>query len=92
MGRGEGSPLYDPGSKSCYREGESYANITINGMGKRTEVECIAAAALKMRHPSKLHQSTRSGRTAVVLCNWSMYNFSIHTQQTWSVTLLAPDA
>ena len=43
-------------------------------------------------HKHKLFRSTRSGLTAVVLCNWSMYNFSNHTQRTWSVTLLAPDA
>ena len=47
-----------------------------------------------IRYPatSKLHRKTRSGLTAVVLCNWSMYSFSNHTQRTWSVTLLAPDA
>ena len=33
--RGEGSPLYDPGSELYYWEDESSASITINGMGKR---------------------------------------------------------
>ena len=65
MGRGEGSPLYDPGSKSYYWEGESNASITINGMRKRKEVKCITAAVI-MRYPSKLHRSTRSGLTAVL--------------------------
>ena len=45
-----------------------------------------------IRYPSKMLRSTRSGVTAVVLCNWSMYNFSNHTQRSWSATLLAPDA
>ena len=92
MGRGEGSPLYDPGSKLYYWEGESNASITINGTGKRKEVKCITAAAVIVRYPRKLHRSTRSGLPAVVLCNWPVYNFSNHTQWTWSVTLLAPDA
>ena len=35
VGRGKGSPLYDPGSELYYREGESSASITINRMGKR---------------------------------------------------------
>ena len=61
---GEGSPLYDPGSESYYLEGESSASITINGMGKRKEVKSIAAA-VKIRYPSKLHRSTRSGPIAV---------------------------
>ena len=91
VGMGKGSPLYDPGSKVCYWEGESNARITLSGMGKRKEVKCITAAGI-IRHPNKLHRSTRSGLTAVVLCNWSMYNFSNHTQRTWSVTLLAPGA
>ena len=70
MGRGEGSPLCDPGSELNYWEGESSrASITINGMRKRKEVKCITAAAVIIRYPSKLHQSTRSGPTAVVLCN-----------------------
>ena len=91
MGRGEG-PLYDPGSKLYYWEGESNASITINGMGKIKKVtKCITAAVI-IRYPSKLHRSTRSGLTAVVLCNRSMYNFPNHTRRTWSVTLLAPDA
>ena len=89
MGRGEGSPLYDPGSKLYYWEGESNAIITINEMGKR-KVKCITAAVI-IRYPSKLHRSTRSGLTAV-LCIWPMYNFSSHTQRTCSVTLLAPCA
>ena len=38
VGRGEGSPLYEPGSKLYYWEGESNASITINRMGKRKEV------------------------------------------------------
>ena len=38
MGRGEGSPLYDPGSELYYWEGESNASIAINGMGKKTSV------------------------------------------------------
>ena len=76
VGRGEGSPLYDPGSELYYWEGESNASITINGMGKTKEVEYITAAAI-IRYPSKLHRSTRSGLTAVS-CNWSMYNFSNH--------------
>ena len=38
VGRGEGSPLYNPGSKLYYLEGESFASITVNGMGKRKEV------------------------------------------------------
>ena len=41
MGRGEGSPLNDPGSELYYWEGESNASITINGMGKRKEVKCV---------------------------------------------------
>ena len=64
MGRGEGSPLYDPGSELYYWEGESSASITINGMGKRKEVKCITAAII-IRYPSKLHRSTRSGPIAV---------------------------
>ena len=76
MGRGEGIPLYDPGSELYYWEGESSASITINGMGKRQEVKCITAAVI-IRYPSKLHRSTRSGLTAL-LCNWSMHNFSNH--------------
>ena len=91
MGMGKGSPLYDPGSKFYHWEGESNARITLSGMGKRKEVKCITAAGI-IQYPSKLHRSTRSGLTAVVLCNWYMYNFSNHTQRTWSVTLLAPDA
>ena len=71
VGRGEGSPLYDPGSKLYYWEGESNASITTNGMGKRKQVKCITAAVI-IRYPSKLHRSTRSGLTAVVLCNWSI--------------------
>ena len=90
VGRREGSPLYDPGSKLYYWEGESNASITINGMGKKKEMKCITAAAI-IRYPSKLHRSTRSGLTAV-LCNRCMYKFSNHTQWTWSVNLLAPDA
>ena len=43
MGRGEGSPLDDPGSDLYYWEGESSASITINGKGKRKEVERITA-------------------------------------------------
>ena len=39
MGRGEGSPFYDPGSELIYWEGESNASITINGMGKGKEVK-----------------------------------------------------
>ena len=66
------------------------ANITINGMGKRKEKTCISAAVIN-HYPSKLHGSIRSGLTAV-LSNWSMYNFSDHTQRTWSVTFLAPHA
>ena len=91
LGMGEGSPLHDPGPKSYYWEGESIARITFSGMGQRKEVKCITAAGI-IRYPSKLHRSTRSGLTAVALCNWSMYNFYNHTQRTWSVTLLAPDA
>ena len=64
VGRGEGSPLYDPGSELDYWEDESSASITINGMGIRKEVKCIIAA-LKIRYPSKLHRSTRSEPTAV---------------------------
>ena len=64
MGRREGSPLYDPGSKLYYWEGERSASITINGMAKRREVQCITAAVI-VRYPSKLHGSTRSGPTAV---------------------------
>ena len=41
VGRGEGSPLYDPGSELYYWEGKSNARITINGMVKRNEVKCI---------------------------------------------------
>ena len=41
--------------------------------------------------PKQVARSTWSGLTAV-LCKWYMYNFSNHTQRTWSVTLLAPDA
>ena len=42
----------------------------MNGMGKIIEVKCFtaAAAAVIIRYPSKLHRSTRSGLTAVVLC------------------------
>ena len=61
---GEGSPLYDPGPELYYWEGESSASITINGMGQRKEVNCIAAA-VTIRYPSKLHRSTRSGPTAL---------------------------
>ena len=64
VGRGEGSPLYDPGSELYYWEGESNASITINRMGKRKLVKCITAAVL-VRYPSKLHRSTRSGPTSV---------------------------
>ena len=71
MGKGEGSPLYDPGFKLYYWEGESNASITMNGMGKRKEVKCNASAVIT-RYPSKLHRSTRSGLIAVVLCNWSV--------------------
>ena len=62
-GRGEGSPLYDPGSELYYWEGESNASITISGMGKRKEVKYITAAII-IRYPGKLHRSTRSGPTA----------------------------
>ena len=61
---GKGSPIYDPGSELYYWEGESSASITINGMGKGREVECITAAVI-IRYPRKLHRSTRSGPTAV---------------------------
>ena len=61
---GEGSPRYDPGSELFYWEGESSASITINGMGKRKEVQCITAAVI-IRYSSKLHRLTRSGPTAV---------------------------
>ena len=64
MGRGEGSPLYVPGSELYYWEGESIASITINRMGKIKEVRCITAAVV-IRYPSKLHRSTRPGPTAV---------------------------
>ena len=64
VGRGEGSPLYDPGSELYYWEGESSASITINGMGKRKEVKCSTAAVI-IRYQSKLHRSTRSGPIAV---------------------------
>ena len=57
---------------------------------EKKEVKCSIAAVI-IQYPSKWHRSSRSVLTAV-LCNWSMYNFSNHTQQTWSVTLLAPDA
>ena len=90
MGRGEGSPLYDPGSELYYWEGESNTSVTTNGMGKIKEPWCISAVVI-IRYPSKLHRSTRSRLTAV-LCNRSMHNFSNHTQRTWSVTLLAADA
>ena len=40
VGRGEGSPLYDPGSKLYYWEGESIASITINGMGEKSKYYC----------------------------------------------------
>ena len=46
VGRGEGSPLYDPRSKSNSWEGEGNASITMNGMGKRKEVNCITAAVI----------------------------------------------
>ena len=68
MGRGEGNPLYDPGSELYYWEGESSASITINGKGKRKEVKCITAAVI-IRYPSKLHRSNRSGPTAVYYAN-----------------------
>ena len=61
MGTGEGSPLYDPGSKLYYWEGESNASITRNEMGKRKEVKRITAAAVIIRYPSKCQRSTRSG-------------------------------
>ena len=35
MGRGEESPLDDPGSELYYCEGESSASVTMNGMGKK---------------------------------------------------------
>ena len=54
VGMGEGSPLYDPGSKLYYWEGESNARITMNGMGKRKLVKCNTAAGI-IRYPSKLH-------------------------------------
>ena len=76
MGRGERSPVNDPGSELYYWEGESNASIAISGMGKRKEMKCITAAVIVL-YPSMLHRSTRSGLTAV-LCNWSMYNFSNH--------------
>ena len=91
VGMGERSPLYDPGSKLYYWEGESNARIIPSRMGKILEVKRITAAG-KVRHLCKLHRSTRSGLTAVVLCNRFMYNFSNHTQRTWSVTSLAPNA
>ena len=46
MGRGEGSPLDDPGSELYYWEDESNVSITINGMGKIKEVKCITAAVI----------------------------------------------
>ena len=91
VGMGERSPLYGPGSKLYYRESKINARITLSRMGKVLEVKCITAAGI-VRYLSKLHRSTRSGPTAVVLCNRFMYNFSNHTQRTWSVTLVAPDA
>ena len=48
MGRGEGSPPYDPRYEIYYWEGESNASITINGMGKRKEVKCITAAVIRI--------------------------------------------
>ena len=74
MEMGERSPPYDPESKLYYWEGEGNARITLSRMGKRLEVKCIAAAGI-IRCLSKLHRSTRSGLTAVVLCNQFMYNF-----------------
>ena len=72
MGRGEGSPLYDPGSKLYYWEGESNAGMTINGIEKRKKVKCITACSGNNNTiPKQLHRSTRSGLTAV-LCNWSV--------------------
>ena len=82
VGRGEGSPLYDPGSKLYYWEGEINASITINMMGKIKKSEVCITAAVTIRYRSKLHRPTRSGLTVVVLCKWSIYNFSYHTQQT----------
>ena len=35
VGKWEGSPLYDPGSKLYYWEGESNASITMSEMGKK---------------------------------------------------------
>ena len=90
VGREERSPLCDPGSKLYYWEGKNNASITINRIGKLREAKCITAAVI-IRYPSKLHRSTGSGLTAVI-CNWSMYNFSNHTQRTRSVTLLLQDA
>ena len=92
MGRVERNPLYDHGSKIYYWESESNASITTNGMGKEKEVKCINAAVIntipKLVAPMDLIWTA----SCVVLSNWSMYNFSNHTQRTWSVTLLAPDA
>ena len=56
VGRGERSPLYGPGPKLYYWEGESNASITINGMGKRKKVKCITAAVI-IRYLSELHRS-----------------------------------
>ena len=64
MGRGEGSPLYNPGFELYYWEGESSASITINRMGKILEEKSITDAVI-IRYPSKLHRSTHSGPTAV---------------------------
>ena len=57
VAKGEGSPLYDPGSELCYYwEGESSTSITINRMGKRKEVKgIITAVVLIIRYQTKLH-------------------------------------
>ena len=67
------SPLYDSESKLYYWKGERKARIILSGIGKRKEVKRITAAGI-IRYPSKFYRSTRSGLTALVLCNWSMYN------------------
>ena len=88
MGRGEGSPLYDPVSELYYWEGESSASITINGMEKRKEVKCIIAAVI-IRYQSKLHRSTRSGPTAVYFAIGPCATFLITGQYEMRVVELA---
>ena len=69
VGMGEGSPLYDPGSKLYYWEGESNARITPSRMGKRKKSEeyycCGNNTIIKQVAPIDAIWTD----CAVVLCN-----------------------